>query len=290
MRVILHAKSHIVSDIPGFIREPDTDRADADLTAEEAGRLCYLSGHRPNPKTAANPDYLLNIQNERHYSVLGHAAATFYIEGISRNCTHEIIRHRWFTFSEVSQRYVDVYKLGESLHPGLSAWMSTNAENDDGRQEMLTIVDRVTKDAYRIITDELIRHHGYGPKQARQAARWVLPGGTETKILMSGNLRAWRDFLSQRLTPHADDEIRAVALETYKILKAEFPGSFQDFDSRGLITTERLIQRALERHDVMAAYSDQPSYKPAKKLVDDVREILDKGLWVLKDDPWEDEG
>lgn len=289
VRVLLHSKSHIVDDIPGFVRELDVERADADLTAEEAGRLCYLSGHRPNPKTATNPNYLLNICNERHYSVLGHASASFYIDDISRNCTHEIIRHRWFTFSEVSQRYVDVGEFKFALHPGLVRWLDTDLETDVGREDMMRDIEKATKEAYSFIADELVRWHGYTRKQARQAARHVLPGGTETKILMSGNLRAWRDFLAQRLSPHADDEIRNVALKIFEILKAEFPNSFQDFDSQGMITVERLIQRAMERHDVMAAYSDQPRYKSAMKFVEEVREILTKGLWVLKEDPWEEE-
>lgn len=288
MRVLLHSKSSIVADVPGFEREPE-DRADADLTAESAGRLCYLSGDRPNPKTATNPDYLLNIENEHHYSVLGHSAATFYIDGITRNCTHEIIRHRWFTFSEVSQRYVDVDRLGAALHPGLSAWMDTNLENDDGRQDMLMTVDRVTKDAYRIIVDELIRYHHYTKKRARQAARHVLPGGTETKMMMSGNLRAWRDFLAQRLAPGADEEIRNVALEIYKILKAEFPSSFQDFDSHGMITFERLVQRAYDRYYRAEATSTGPSTVHKSNFVYAIMDLLKDGLWTLKKDPWNED-
>lgn len=281
MRVLLHSKSHIVADIPGFQREPDTDWADADLTAEGAGRLCYLSWERPNPKTASNPDYLLNIEDEHHYSVIGHSAASIYIDGISRNCTHEIIRHRWFTFSEVSQRYVDASAFQFVGHPGLGelaasgSYIANNFEVDKSR--------------YSVTVDELI-HRGYTRKQARQAARQILPGGTETKILMSGNLRAWRDFLAQRLSPHADAEINAVALEVYNILKKEFPNSFQDFDSRGMITIERLVQRALDRYDKVKYLSDERGRYSHVAFEQEVRLIMKMGLWVLKNDPWvEDE-
>jgi len=287
VRVLLHSKSHIVADIPGFEREPDIERADADLTAEEAGRLCYLSGHRPNPKTATNPDYLLNIENERHYSVLGHSSATFYIDEITRNCTHEMIRHRWFTFSEVSQRYVDADKFWMASHPGIKAY----AEGRDYNAVQQLFTDCLA--LYRDIV-EFLETSGYTRKEARQAARHVLPGGTETKILMSGNLRAWRDFLAQRLSPHADAEIRNVALEIYKILKTEFPNSFQDFDSQGMITMERLIQRALDRHDVWTYHAvpedqqDKLRGAAALDFVAEVREIIKKGLWVLKTDSWKE--
>ncbi|HEY6020519.1 MAG TPA: FAD-dependent thymidylate synthase [Candidatus Paceibacterota bacterium] len=285
MRVLLHSKSHIVSDIPDFVREDseNTEYADADLTAEEAGRLCYLSWHRPHEKTANNSGYLLNICNQGHYSVLGHSSASFYIDEISRNCTHEIIRHRWFTFSEVSQRYVDGDKAWfASSHPGIREY----TEGRDYNAIQQKMVD--AKDLYKDIA-EYLEASGHTRKEARQAARHVLPGGTETKILMSGNLRAWRDFLAQRLSPHADDEIRAVAIEIYKILSKEFPNSFRDFDSRGLITVERLIARAMDRRDTSEAFSSVPSYKTDKLFVADVKDILKNGLWVLEYDPWMEE-
>ena len=281
MRVLLHSKSHIVADIPGFIREETEDSyADADLTAEEAGRLCYLSWHRPNQKTAGNVGYLLNICTQKHYSVLGHSSASFYIDEISRNCTHEMIRHRWFTFSEVSQRYVDAESFWFPGHPGL-------ADLEDSHKDKLQSAFLDSKESYREIVSSL-EDKGYGRKKARQTARSVLPGGTETKILMSGNLRAWRDFLAQRLSPMADVEIRNVALEIYKILKSEFPNSFRDFDSQGLITVERLIARALYRFDMDDAFFNSPVRIGSGSFVGEVRNILEKGLWVLETDPWEE--
>ena len=282
MRVILHSKSQIVADIPDFIRE-DKSYADADLSAEQGGRLCYLSWGRPNQKTATNPKYLLNIENERHYSVIGHGHASFYVDEITRNCTHEMIRHKWFTYSEVSQRYVDAEKFWFASHPGVRAYVE-GFGSDNVQDHMLGSLR-----LYHGIVEYLEQTQGYSHKKARQAARHVLPGGTETKILMSGNLRAWRDFLAQRLTPHADDEIRAVALEIYKIVKQEFPGSFWDFDSRGMITIERLVRRALDRRNTAMAFSDESSLKIERAFSEEVRLILDKGLWVLDLDPWQED-
>lgn len=280
MRVILHSRSVIVEDVPGFEREPDAEYADADLTAEQSGRLCYMSWQRPNPKTATNADYLLNIDNQRHYSVLGHASASFYIDGVSRNCTHEMIRHRWFTFSEVSQRYVDIADFEFVEHPGLEELAAPGTYIYNNFE--------IEKHRYRETVDELVRR-GHTRKEARQAARSVIAGGVETKILMSGNLRAWRDFLAQRLAPGADKEIRRVALEIFRILSAEFCGHFQDFDSQGMITTERLIKRALDRYDIADAFSTDPRGKNAIDSLAEIRDILKNGLWTLKADPWEED-
>jgi thymidylate synthase (FAD) len=282
MRVILHSKSTIVADIPDFVREmSENTYADADLTAEQAGRLCYLSWHRPNEKTAKNPGYLLNICTQKHYSVLGHSSASFYIDEISRNCSHEIVRHRWFTFSEVSQRYVDAEGFWMAGHPGLK-----DLKEEEKNRIQHAFID--SKNMYRDIVDDL-EGVGYPRKKARQAARSVLPGGTDTKILMSGNLRAWRDFLAQRLALGADDEIRSVALEIYKILKGEFPNSFRDFDSQGLITVERLIDRALHRYDVKDVFFNSPQRTDGGSFVAEVRNILSNGLWVLETDQWKED-
>lgn len=251
--------------------------ADADLSAEEMGRLCYLSGHRPNPKTATNGRYLLNICAQKHYSVLGHASATFYIEA-SRNCTHEIIRHRWFTFSEVSQRYVDAANFPFLQHPGFPDAFMGPAE--DHHEHAIEVYNTVVA---------AMEQKGIPRKEARQAARSVLPGGIKTMIGMSGNIRAWRDFLAQRLAPGADLEIQGVAREIFKVMRTEFPNSFQDFDIHGMITHERLIQRALDRYDRALLLFDGSAVAASMKFIDDVREIQAKGLWVLADDPWEED-
>src|SRR5436190_599811 len=74
--------------------------------AEYAGRLCYMSQHNPINRTTA--DYLENIKKQGHGSVLEHAVYVLLIEGISRSCSHELVRHRaGFGYSQISQRYVD---------------------------------------------------------------------------------------------------------------------------------------------------------------------------------------
>ncbi|PZQ22512.1 MAG: FAD-dependent thymidylate synthase, partial [Corynebacterium propinquum] len=78
----------------------------AESLVEFAGRACYETFDKPNPHTAANDAYLHHIMEVGHTALLEHATATMYIRGISRSVTHELVRHRHFSFSQLSQRFV----------------------------------------------------------------------------------------------------------------------------------------------------------------------------------------
>ena len=67
-------------------------------------------------------------------------------------------------------------------------------------------------------------------KQARQAARAVLPNATETRIVVTGNYRAWRHFIAMRASEHADIEIRRLAIECLRQLIDVAPQAFSDFE------------------------------------------------------------
>ena len=66
-------------------------------------------------------------------------------------------------------------------------------------------------------------------KQARQAARAVLPNATETRLVVTGNYRAWRHFIAMRASEHADVEIRDLAVACLELLQTEVPNVFADF-------------------------------------------------------------
>lgn len=191
----------------------------ADSLAEFAGRACYQSFHRPNPKTAANKDYLANILRQGHESVLEHASATFYIEGVSRACTHEIIRHRHLSYSQLSQRFVDESESEIVCPPAL-------AEDQVDRDTLEEVWMEASSWYLTLVND--MTEAGLPRKQAREAARAVLPNMTETKIVVTGNMRAWRDFVKKRYTLAADAEIRKVAGLILGELRQLAPNSFQD--------------------------------------------------------------
>src|SRR5256884_5045310 len=84
----------------------ETDADGGQALAEFAGRACYQSWSKPTPRTATNAGYLRHILEVGHLSVIEHGVVTFYLTGVSRSLTHELIRHRHFSYSQLSQRYV----------------------------------------------------------------------------------------------------------------------------------------------------------------------------------------
>lgn len=194
---------------------------DADLLAEFAGRSCYQSFHKPNPKTEANHDYLKNIIDQGHFSVLEHASATFYVTGVSRALTHELIRHRHLSYSELSQRYVNVEDAEAVIPPALR-------DDYDLIADELHPAMNYAAETYEVLVEALMEK-GLQRKQAREAARAVMPNMTETRIVVTGNMRAWRDMLFKRYSVHADAEIREFAAEVLRQLKLIAPAQFQDF-------------------------------------------------------------
>lgn len=204
-----------------------TDAEGGEGLAEFAGRACYQSWKKPNPATASNAGYLRHILEVGHLSVLEHGSVTFYLTGVSRSLTHELIRHRHFSYSQLSQRYVpekraamvepDAIAADPVLHAKFlaAAEASVAAYNDllAGLEERFADVPNPT-----------LRR-----KQARQAARAILPNATETRIVVTGNYRAWRHFIAMRATEHADVEIRALAIECLRQLQKAAANVFEDF-------------------------------------------------------------
>lgn len=186
---------------------------------EFAGRGCYQSFNKPNAATRKQEDYIKNIIEQKHFSVLEHVQCSFYLTGISRNFTHELVRHRHFSFSELSGRYVDPLKngLGYVVPPMV---------RDDSQIE--NIIDGVycqAEDAYEAILKKL-EENGITGKKAREAARSVMPGSLETRIVVSGNLRSWMEFVSKRDHEAADAEMQEVAGAIYRELMCVVPEVF----------------------------------------------------------------
>jgi thymidylate synthase (FAD) len=204
-----------------------TDADGGQALAEFAGRACYQSWSKPNPSTATNAGYLRHILEVGHLSVLEHGSVSFYLTGISRSLTHELIRHRHFSYSQLSQRYVperdaamvepDVIAADPELHAKFVAAAEASLE---AYTELLEGLEKRFAD----VPNATLRR-----KQARQAARAVLPNATETRIVVTGNYRAWRHFIAMRASEHADVEIRALAVACLRELQRVAANVFADF-------------------------------------------------------------
>jgi thymidylate synthase (FAD) len=203
------------------------DSTDGERLAEFAGRLCYMNQHNPaNPTTR---DYLQNIKKQGPGSVLEHANYSLLLEGVSRSLTHELVRHRpGFAYSQLSQRYVDESEAAFVVPPAIvgdealeGAW---RAQIEAAQASYVALVAQLME-RYGWVADKVHRR-----KMAREAARGVLPNSTETKIVVTGNARAWRTMLELRSSEGAELEIRRAAVAVLRVLQAEAPAFFSDFE------------------------------------------------------------
>ena len=204
-----------------------TDAQGGQALAEFAGRACYQSWKKPNPSTATNAGYLRHILEVGHLSVLEHGTVTFYFTGVSRSFTHELIRHRHFSYSQLSQRYVPERDAAMVEPAAIAADPELHKRFVEATEASVRAYTELLEGLERRFAD--VGNATLRRKQARQAARAVLPNATETRIVVTGNYRAWRHFIAMRATEHADVEIRELAIECLRQLQSVAPNVFADF-------------------------------------------------------------
>jgi thymidylate synthase (FAD) len=203
------------------------ESTDGERLSEFAGRLCYMS--QKNPAGRPTREYLENIKKQGHGSVLEHANYSLLLEGVSRSLTHELVRHRaGFAYSQLSQRYVDESEANFVMPPAIigdevleASWKE---QMDAAQKSYVALVESLMQ-RYAWVGDKIHRR-----KMAREAARGVLPNSTETKVVVTGNARAWRTMLELRSSEGAELEIRRCAVDIVRILQREAPGFFSDFE------------------------------------------------------------
>jgi thymidylate synthase (FAD) len=205
----------------------ETDADGGQALAEFAGRACYQSWDKPNPATATNATYLRHLLEVGHLSVLEHGSVSMYLTGVSRSLSHELVRHRHFSYSQLSQRHVPardaemVEPVAIAEDPELHAlFVAATGAAIEAHDRLLAGLEQRVAD----LPNASLRR-----KQARQAARSVLPAATETRIVVTGNYRAWRHFVAMRASEHADVELRALAIACLRELQRVAGNVFGDF-------------------------------------------------------------
>jgi thymidylate synthase (FAD) len=195
--------------------------------AEFAGRACYQAWERPNAATPTNQGYLRHVLEVGHLAVLEHATVTMYLTGVSRSVVHELVRHRHFSFSQLSARHVP---------DGAAAVVEPEViAQDPELHERFLAAAEAALGAYRDLVDGLEQRIAGLPnaslrrRQALQAARSVLPVALETRVVVTGNYRTWRHFVAMRASEHADVEIRELAVACLRELRQVAPNVFDDF-------------------------------------------------------------
>lgn len=171
---------------------------------------CARVSHRSEGKgLEADRKLIRRLIELGHESVLEHAVATFEVSGISRASTNQLTRHRLASFVQESQRYVDVRGRALVRPP-------TFSDEDWARAKELYA------QAVTLYEELLVRG------VPKEDARFVLPIGAETRLVVTANFREWRHILSLRLDKTAQWEIRELARRILGILREHAPSVFED--------------------------------------------------------------
>lgn len=218
---------------PGYLDDP-TPLPSAARLLKVAGQTCYASfGPRRTHNDKAQR-YFDNLASSGHGSVFEHAVFSFFLYGISRSNTHEVVRHRAGTaVSQLSQRFVSgsVLRFVERLE-----YQDVPALHKRFEER----IDQLSQE-YAEVTDELLALQTEGHpkltaeaktdlrKKVQQAARSVLPNETETTMVLSANVRSWRHIIEMRTEPHAESEIRDLFFRIFLILRRLEPALFGDY-------------------------------------------------------------
>ena len=195
--------------------------------AKFSGQNCYRSFSEKRTRNDSKEKYFKHILESGHGSILEGVNYGILIWGIDRSVSHELIRHKAGTsVSQTSQRYVDELRFVERL----------TFQQDEVLHEMFE--DRIDNTCltYYDLQDRLFDlYKGMKipktelTKKVNQDARAVLSNETETSLVFTANIRAWRNILEQRASKYADVEIRRLANKLYEALVQEEPLFFGDY-------------------------------------------------------------
>ena len=224
--VKLLAHTVINDDVIAELMDIQPQSTDAETLVTFAGRSCYESWHRPRPETYRDKDYIeRTIFEQQHGSILEHATATLYFTGVSRAFLTELTRHRHLSFSVRSQRFVNESGANIVLPP---IYRKTRPGTALAKAaELLEGIAQDLDSHYEGLVVEAAED-GHKRKQAREAARAILPNMTETKMVVTGNLRAWLQVIERRTAQDADAELQEVMGMARDVLKPLAPSIFKD--------------------------------------------------------------
>lgn len=196
-------------DVTLLSHSPDPDRLVA-----AAARLCYS---RVSARTLAEGfleedqvrTFLGQLRHSGHLSTFEHASFTFAVDGISRVCSHQLVRHRLASYSQQSQRYVTQEKADVVVPESVLGCPEA--------AEVFRKAVEASDAAYRRLCVLGI---------PREDARYILPHGAETRLMLTMNARELLHFFRLRLCRRAQWEIRGLARDLLDRVRAVAPGLF----------------------------------------------------------------
>ncbi len=196
---------------------------DPEETVSHAAKLCYSSAtiDELKEKIESNDQrkFIEKLITIGHASPFEHVSFTFGVEGISRACSHQLVRHRLASYSQQSQRYVRADGNEENAEFN---YIVPDSVKQAGKQEWFA--DRMKE--MQAWYNELVNSIEGGGEKANEDARFLLPNAVETKIIISMNARELLHFFTIRCCKRAQWEIREMAVEMLRLAKTEAPTIF----------------------------------------------------------------
>ena len=202
-----------------------------------AAKLCYSSSDIESLRDGLTEDKISDfidmLASIGHESVMEHVCFTFGVEGISRACSHQLVRHRIASYSQKSQRYVNENGFEFITPPAIEEVPEAKEEYDRVISEITESYEKLVK----LLTDKHIEEftaQGLDEKTARskasklanEDARFILPNACETKIVVTMNARSLFNFFRHRCCNRAQWEIRAVANDMLRLCLEVAPHIF----------------------------------------------------------------
>lgn len=187
-----------------------------------AAKVCYSASNVEdlNKKITVKDqsDFIKKLVEIGHLSPIEHASFTFAIEGISRACSHQLVRHRLASYSQQSQRYV-------SSGRGFSYIVPESISKDHTALQVYKEFMEKAQSAYSSLVEKL-NEQGLVGEEAYQDARFVLPNACETRLMMTMNARELLHFFHQRCCNRAQWEIHSLADEILRLVRGVAPTIF----------------------------------------------------------------
>lgn len=204
-----------------------------------AAKLCYsqvgVDEIAENLTEESINKFLNMLVSIGHESPIEHVTFTFGIEGISRSCSHQIVRHRIASFSQQSQRYVKLDQFEYIIPPEIE-------KNEEAKKIFIESMNKCQEDYDKLVEILFAKHYqelldkGVNEKKAKtqaekmsiEDARYVFPNACETKMVFTINARSLYNFFHHRCCERAQWEIRELATEMLKVVREVAPILFNN--------------------------------------------------------------
>ena len=210
-----------------------------ETTVAAAAKLCYSASTIEDIRDGLTPEktsaFVEMLSEIGHESPIEHVSFTFGVEGISRACSHQLVRHRIASYSQKSQRYVNEDSFEFIIPPEVEKIPEAKEEFirqmkaiDEGYKQLAELLTAKHTEAF--IAEGLDEKTAVqkAKKKAIEDARFLLPNACETKIVVTMNARSLMNFFRHRCCNRAQWEIRALAWEMLRLCREAAPEIFEN--------------------------------------------------------------